>query len=111
MPVLTGQLAGVTVTFSRLVPPAGTELGLDDPTPARDVHRLGVIEKSSIPSPSSAFVASKSVQRIKNVEPLGMFKLEMVALTVVRLTARFPSKAPIVPVVMELEKSRLSTST
>src|SRR2546423_12360347 len=59
---------------------------------------LGVIEKSSTASPSSAPVASVSFQRIQNVAPLGILNPLMVELRAVRSAAALPFLAPVVAV-------------
>src|SRR5262245_36969063 len=68
-----------------------------------------VNEKSSTESPSSAFCASISFQRIQNVPPLATLRPEIVDEMAVRLPAAFPSLAPVV-VVLGVVKSRASTS-
>jgi hypothetical protein len=58
----------------------------------------GVKLKSSTASPSSEFVASVSVQRIKKVAPFAMLSPVIVLLIVVRSAAAFPFFAPVVVV-------------
>src|ERR1043165_1788211 len=91
--VLLGFVPGETLTVSTAASPALTLEGEAVPVPVglvADRLPCGVIEKSSIARPSSAPDASRSVQRMKKVAPLAMLRLEMVALTVVRLAAVFP---------------------
>ena len=45
--------------------------------PVTRAWRVAVREKSSMPMPSSAPVASKLVQRMKKLEPFAMLRLEM----------------------------------
>src|SRR3978361_1530593 len=59
---------------------------------------FGVREKSSTARPSSAPVASTSVQRIQKVAPLGVLKLEIVDERAVRSAAALPFLAPVVAV-------------
>ena len=58
---------------------------------------FGVRQKSSTASPSSAPVASRSVQRIQKVAPFGILRLLIVLEMLVRFAAAFPSSAPVVP--------------
>ena len=57
---------------------------------------LGVSEKSSTARPSSAPVASVSVQRIQNVAPLAMLSAGIVEESAVRSAAALPFLAPVV---------------
>src|SRR4051794_3489384 len=58
----------------------------------------GVIEKSSTASPSSAPVASASLQRIQKHVPSGIFKPVIVDASAVRSAAALPFLAPLVTV-------------
>jgi hypothetical protein len=69
-----------------------------------------VREKSSKARPSSELEMSKSVQRIKNVAPLGMLRSVMLAVIKARFAAAFPSSGPAVAAVLGLEKSSALTS-
>src|SRR3954453_10017367 len=69
-----------------------------------------VTEKLSIARPSSAPVASTSVQRMKNVAPFGIDNPVMVEEIAVRLPAALPSSAPAVPAVTGGLKSRAFAS-
>src|ERR1043166_2387033 len=84
--------------------PDGVGVGVAPPEP------FGVTEKSSTARPSSAPPASKSIQRIKNVAPFGMFNDEIVAEMAVRSGAELPSLAPAVPAVSGVVKSSGFTS-
>ncbi len=67
----------------------------------------GVSEKSSTARPSSApGTRSLSAQRIQKVPPFGILKPVMVKLRAVRFEAALPFRAPTVPVITGLEKSR-----
>ena len=96
-PVLGGSEPGVTLTVSS-VSPAATLDGFALPTavgPVETTEPCGVSEKSSMARPSSAPLASKSIQRIQNVAPGGMLSPVIVALKTVRFAAALPSFAPI----------------
>src|SRR5438105_9425646 len=64
------------------------------------------IVKSSMARPSSEPVTLRSAQRIQNEAPLGMFRPRMVKVINVLFAARLPFRAPTVPEVTGLLKSR-----
>src|SRR5260370_799117 len=98
-PVLAGLAPGATVTLSKVVLPTVTGFGVAEPVPlGLDEPAVGVREKSSTASPSSAPLASKSVQWIQKVAPLAMFKELIVELMAVRSAAALPFLAPTVTV-------------
>src|SRR6516164_713632 len=97
MPVDAGLTPGMMLAVKVVELPAATGLGLADPVPEGAPVPSGVSEKSSTARPSSAPVASKSVQRIQNVAPSAMLSV-MLELRAVRLPAALPSLAPTVVV-------------
>src|ERR1051325_463687 len=91
MPVLFGEVAGVTVTVSLVVSPDCSVLGLAAPVPLRATGAtLGVRLKSSTDRPSSELVASMSVKRIQNVAPLAMLNPVTVEESAVRSLGALP---------------------
>src|SRR6185436_10528820 len=71
---------------------------------------LAVSEKSSMPRPSSAPVASTSVQRIQKLAPFAILNPGIVELRAMRFAGALPSSAPTVgPVIGGLKSSALTS--
>src|SRR5437588_9718644 len=101
-PVEVGLAPAVTVAVSVTEEPAVTGLGAEAPL-AEGLVGVGgpvdgVSEKSSTARPSSAPLASKSVQRIQKVAPSGMLREPIVDEMAVRSAAALPFLAPMVTV-------------
>ena len=97
MPVEAGLTPGVMLAVRVVGLPAATGLGLADPVPKGAPVSSGVREKSSTARPSSAPLASVSVQRIQMVAPGGMLTV-MEAPRAVLSAAALPFLAPTVAV-------------